>query len=152
MDNCKTELTYVYSSPCISYLRELIEAFNTTFYSKIDLDKMFWYGVVCNVETYAYYKHYNRCPHTVPNVLMDETIGLSKKYEYVQEMITLVIKREVDKPEWMFFVEENETFNEFSDAPSTFLVLIPKNEKYRKLGEALTNFLYSPNMLITLKK
>lgn len=152
MVNCKTELTYVYSSPCISYLRELIEAFNTTFYSKIDLDEMFWYGVVCNIETYAYYKHYDRCPHTVPNILSDETISQSKKYDYVKEIITLVIKKEIDKPEWMFFVEENESFNNFSDAPSTFLILIPKGEKYKKLGEALTNFLYSPNMLITLKK
>lgn len=152
MNNCKEELTYVYSSPCISYLRELIEAFNTTFYSKIDLDEMFWYGVVCNVETYAYYKHYDRCSNYVPNVLMDETVSLSEKYQYVKEMITLVIKKETDKPDWMFFVEENESFNEFSDSPSTFLVLIPKDEKYKKLGEALTNFLYSPNMLMTLKK
>ena len=82
---------------------------------------------------------------------MDETVSLSEKYQYVKEIITLVIKKETDKPDWMFFVEENETFNKFSDSPSTFLVLIPKDEKYKKLGDALTNFLYSPNMMITFK-
>lgn len=151
MSDCKTELTYVYSSPCISYLRELIDAFNKTFYTKLNLDEMFWYGIFCNVETYAYYKHYDRCPNDVPNVLFDETVPLTEKYTYVKEMINLIIKGETDKPDWMFYVEENESFNDFNDAPSTFLILIPKDEKYKELGEALTNFLYSPNMLMTLK-
>ena len=62
-----------------------------------------------------------------------------------------IIKGEIDKPEYFFYVEETESFNDFEDTPSTFLYLIPKDEKYRKFGEALTNFLYSPNLMITLK-
>lgn len=152
MDNCKTELTYVYSSPCISYLRELIGAFNKTFYTKVDLDEMFWYGVACNAETYANFKNYNMCGYDVPEVLTNGITPPLGKLVYVKEILKQVIKREINKPDWMFFVEENESFNKFSDSPSTFLILIPKDEKYKKLGEALTNFLYSPNMLITLKK
>lgn len=151
MNNCKTELTYVYSSPCISYLRELVESIKNTFSIKENLDDMFWYGVYCNAETYAYYRCYDRCNETVPDILMSETETNSKKLLYIKSIINKATKGEINKPGWMFFVEENATFNKFNDAPSTFLILIPKDEKYKKLGESLTNFLYSPNMLMTLK-
>lgn len=149
---CDVELTYIYSSPCISYLRELIETLDSTFSIKDKLDEMFWYGVFCNAETYAYYKHYDRCDEEVPELLRNECEPLSSKLSYVKGMINKVIKGETDKPGWMFFVEENESFNKFTDSPSTFLYLIPKDEKYAKFGEALTNFLYSPNLMMTLKK
>ena len=51
--SCKTQLTYVYSSPCISFLRELIESLDSTFSVKDKLDDMFWYGIFCNPETYS---------------------------------------------------------------------------------------------------
>lgn len=147
---CKTELTYIYSSPCISYLRELISSLDSTFSVKDKLDDMFWYGVFCNPETYAYYKCYERCLDDVPDVLKNELTPYDIKLKYVKGTIDKVIKGEQDKPDWMFFVEEYEAFNAFEDAPSTFLYLIPKDEKYRKFGEALVNFLYSPNLMVTL--
>ena len=148
---CKTELTYVYSSPCISYLRELIQSLDSTFSVKDKLDDMFWYGVFCNPETYANYRSYNRCNEPVPDILMKKHQSTDSKIDYVKTTIEKVIKGETEKPEWMFFVEEYEAFNDFEDSPSTFLYLIPKQEKYRKFAEALTNFLYSPNLLMTLK-
>lgn len=152
MENCKTELTYVYSSPCISYLRGLFDILKSTFSIKKELDDMFWYGVMCNAKTYANYKHYEDCHEKVPSILLNEFESSDAKIIYVKGIMKEVIKREIDKPGWMFFVEENESFNEFTDAPSTFLYLIPKEERFKKLGEALTNFLYSPNLLVTLKK
>lgn len=152
MTCCKTELTYVYSSPCISYLRELIESLSSTFSIKDKLDDMFWYGVFCNPETYAYYNYYDMCNSDVPELLSNNLEPLKDKLLYVKGVIRQVIKGEIDKPEWMFFVEENESFNKFTDSPSTFLYLIPKDKRYEKFGEALTNFLYSPNLLMTLKK
>jgi hypothetical protein len=151
MSNCKTELTYVYSSPCISYLRELIETLDSTFSIKDKLDNMFWYGVFCNAETYAYYKYYTRCNEPVPDLLANENASLSAKLSYVKDIINQVLKGEIEKPGWMFYVEETEAFNKFEDSPSTFLYLIPKDEKYTKFGKALTNFLYSPNLLMTLR-
>lgn len=151
-NKCGIELTYVYSSPCILYLRDLIETLSSTFSIKDNLDDMFWYGVFCNAETYAYYKHYNRCDSEVPSILKNQNKPLGAKLTYVSDVINKVIKSEMDKPEWMFFVEENETFNKFSDSPSTFLYLIPKDKKYIDLGKALTNFLYSPNLMMSLKK
>lgn len=148
---CYTELTYVYSSPCISYLRELIESLNSTFSVKDKLDDMFWYGVFCNPETYANYRYYNRCNEPVPEILSNDIEPVSSKLVYVKSIIDKVIMGKETKPGWMFFVEEYEAFNKFEDSPSTFLYLIPKDEKYRKFGEALSNFLYSPNLLMTMK-
>ena len=139
--SCKTQLTYVYSSPCISFLRELIESLDSTFSVKDKLDDMFWYGIFCNPETYSNFRYYDLCKEEVPGT----------KLSYIKDTITKIIKGEIDKPEYFFYVEETESFNDFEDAPSTFLYLIPQDEKYRKFGEALTNFLYSPNLMITLK-
>lgn len=150
--SCKTELTYIYSSPCISYLRELVASMQSTFSIKDELDNMFWYGVACNVDTYANYKYYNRCTEEVPDILTNPCQSISSKMDYVKGTVEKVIKREIVKPGWMFHVEEYAAFNKFEDSPSTFLYLIPKDEKYTKFGEALTNFLYSPNLMITLKK
>lgn len=149
---CEVELTYIYSSHCIPYLKELIKTLDSTFSIKDKIDDMFWYGVFCNAETYAYFKHYDECVGDVPDLLMNRHNPPLSKLLYVKGIINKVIKGEIDKPKWMLFVEENESFNEFTDSPSTFLYLIPKDEKYTKFGEALTNFLYSPNLMMTLKK
>ena len=148
---CSTQLTYVYSSPCISYLRELVESLDSTFSVKDKLDDMFWFGVFCNPETYTNYRSYHRCNEPVPDLLLNDLEPLSSKLTYVKGVIEKVIRGEEQKPGWMFFVEEYEAFNKFEDSPSTFLYLVPKNEKYRKFGEALTNFLYSPGLIMRLK-
>lgn len=149
--NCYTELTYIYSSHCIEKLKELVESLNSTFSIKDKLDDMFWYGVFCNPETYANYKCYCQCPDDVPDLLMNEDEPLNTRMIFVRGTIDKVTKHEIEKPEWMYFVESYESFNKFEDSPSTFLYLIPKDKKYQKFGEALINFLYSPNLMVTMK-
>lgn len=148
---CNTELTYIYSSPCISYLNELIEIMGSTFSIKEKLDDMFWYGVFCNPETYANYRNYDNCNEPVPSILKGEIHSSENRINFIVEEIEKILRGEIEKPGYFFFVEENESFNKFNDSPSTFLYLLPKNERYRKFGEALTNFLYSPNLMVTLK-
>ena len=148
---CSTQLTYVYSSPCISYLRELVESLDSTFSVKDKLDDMFWVGVFCNPETYANYRSYNRCNEPVPDLLLNDLEPASSKLTYIKGEINKIVRGEIEKPGYFFFVEEYEAFNKFEDSPSTFLYLVPKDEKYRKFGEALINFLYSPNLVITMK-
>lgn len=152
MNNCENVLTYIYSSPCISYLHELIESLDSTFSIKENMDDMFWHGIFCNPETYANFRYYDRCDEIVPDILTNVGQSTSSKVDYIKDVINKVIKGEMEKPPYFLFVEENESFNKFEDAPSTFLYLIPKEEKYRKFGEALLNFLYSPNLMTTLKK
>lgn len=148
--HCKKELTYIYSSPCISYLKELVDSLNFTFSVKDKLDDMFWYGVFCNPETYSNFRFYERCNEFVPSILTSDCETPQSKLSFIKGEIERSIKSGT-KPGYMFYVEETESFNDFEDAPSTFLYLIPKDEKYRKFGECLTNFLYSPNLIMTLK-
>lgn len=37
----------------------------------------------------------------------------------------------------------------YNAAPSTFLLLVPKDEKDKTLADRLLGFLYSPNMMTT---
>lgn len=149
--NCNKELTYIYSSPCLSYLRELIDTLNPTFSVKDKIDDMFWYGVFCKPETYSNYREYDRCDCEVPEILTNEKVTQYERLSFIKSEMDKVIRGEKEKPGYFFFVEEYEAFNEYEDSPSTFLYLIPKEERYRKFGEALTNFLYSPNLMVTLK-
>ena len=59
------------------------------------------------------------------------------------------MRGEIKKPEWMKYVEEEEICNQFEAAPSTFLNLLPKEEKYQGLANTFLYFLYSPNMMVT---
>ena len=43
-------------------------------------------------------------------------------------MITGVLDK---KPEWMEYIEMTESCNEFDAAPSTYLYLVPKENKYK---------------------
>lgn len=149
--NCCTRLTYVYSSPCISYLRELIDVLGSTFSISETMEDMFWIGVFCNPETYANYRNYEECNDYVPELLKSDMQSPVAKIAFVEGMIEKIVKGVEDKPEWMFFVEEHEAYNNFQDMPSTFLYIYPKDPKYSKLAEALTKFLYSPNLVMTIK-
>ena len=148
---CEQVLTYVYSSHCVEYLENLIESLQSTFSIKVSLDDMFYYGVFCNAETYSNFDNYDGFDGEVPDILTNVCQSADSKLDYVKGIINSIIKGEIDKPEWMVYVEETESFNSFEDAPSTFLYLIAKDEKYEEFGEALTNFLYSPNLMMTLK-
>lgn len=148
---CEQILTYVYSSHCVEYLEALIESIQSTFSIKASLDDMFYYGLFCNAETYSNFEKYEGFDGDVPDILTNQCQSPDSKLKYVKGIIENIIKGEVEKPEWMIYVEETETFNCYSDAPSTFLYLVAKDEKYEVFGEALTNFLYSPNLMMTLK-
>ena len=73
----------------------------------------------------------------------------SEKEDFVKRIIIEIIRGEIEKPEWMKYVEEEMSCNCCNAAPSTFLFLIPKDEKYRTLAARLLDFLYSPNMMTT---
>lgn len=61
-----------------------------------------------------------------------------------------IIPKEITKPEWMKYVEMNANCNEYDQAPSTFLQIIPKESQYEALAQRLIEFLYSPNLTITM--
>lgn len=147
------DYTFIYSSPSIEALEKLISSFLSTFNIPKKIDEMFEYGVFCKPETYANYDLWDEAQNVCPPVnLTSECQKPSDRLNYVNMIIQQVIKGEIEKPDWMLYVEENESCNEFDDAPSTFLTIIPKSEEYKDLAEKLIEFLYSPNMLIEMVK
>lgn len=131
-------------------LEELMASFFETFnLTYIDISELFWYGVFCKTETYANYEHWDEAPMTleIPDVFQAECAKPSDRVEYVNGIINQVIKGEIDKPEWMVYVEMEESCEDYDASPSTFLRLIAKEDKYEYLAEKLLNFLYSVNLI-----
>ncbi len=75
-----------------------------------------------------------------------------EKIDYVKKLINQIMKKEITKPEWMKYIEMNASCNEYDQAPSTFLQIIPKENQYEALAQRLIEFLYSPNLTITMLK
>ena len=146
------EYTFIYSSPCIEPLQELINEMLLIFNSPLRIDDIFYYGVFCKPETYANYQHWDEAPENleVPFELTNTCSTPNDRTNYVNNVIKEVLRGEIDKPSWMIYVEMEEVCNEYEQAPSTFLYIEVKDETYKILAEKLINFLYSPNLIITL--
>lgn len=146
------EYTFIYSSPCIEPLQELINEMLLIFNSPLRIDDIFYYGVFCKPETYANYQHWDEAPENleVPFELTNICSTSNDRTNYVNNVIKEVLRGEIDKPSWMIYVEMEEICNEYEQAPSTFLYIEVKDETYKILAEKLINFLYSPNLIITL--
>lgn len=145
------KFTTIYSSPSIEALRELIREFLYTFnIHGMTVDDMFYYDVFCNVNTYANFDGWGSIPSyiEVPEILSCECCSYEERKAYVEGLIDSILKGEIEKPEWMLFIESEVCENGF--APSTFLYIKERDKEYKKLGELLLKFLYSPNMMSTL--
>lgn len=142
--------TYIYSSASIDALKELLKEFFIVFnIPSLTPDDLFYYGVFCKDVTYANYKDWDAAPVTldIPEQLTSPCQTENERLDYVHIIIDKVMKGKIDKPEWMIYVEAEETCNDYEAAPSNFLYLIPKDNEYERLGKAILNFLYSPNMM-----
>ena len=146
------EYTFIYSSPCIEPLQDLINEMLLIFNSPLRIDDIFYYDVFCKPETYANYQHWDEAPENleVPFELTNTCSTSNDRTNYVNNVIKEVLRGEIDKPSWMIYVEMEEICNEYEQAPSTFLYIEVKDETYKILAEKLINFLYSPNLIITM--
>lgn len=135
-------------------LEDMIEEFSNVFNLRITADDIFYYGVFCKPVTYANYSHWDEAPEDVevPEILTSDIPKASEKVNYVKLIMDEVMKGENEKPDWMIHVEMEEICNNYEQAPSTFLYITPKEDKYDILSQAIVNFLYSPNLLITMTK
>lgn len=148
------DYTVVYSSASKEALENLINETILLFNSQLSIDDMFYYGVFCKNETYANFKHWDEAPVDliIPTQLTNACSSSKDRITYVKEVIHNILQGSIEKPEWMLYVEMEEFVSEYNLAPSTFLYIYPKEEKYRRFGEKLIEFLYSPNLLITMIK
>lgn len=149
-----TPFTCIYSSECIEPAKKLFDTFLHTFNccEELTFDDAFWYGVFCKPETYANYEHWD-----LINVEDDYTEALqspcateTEKLDLIESLIYQIVRGEIEKPEWMVQIEATEVCGEYELAPSTFLYLVAKEERFEELGQRLLNFLYSVNLMTTM--
>ena len=154
MDNCYRDYTVINSQPTIEALENIIQCFCDTFGLIETIDDMFWYGVFCKANNYANFEFdvADNYGFDIPSILTDVCVNINDKLEYIHKIMEKVMKKEINKPEWMKYIEMYACCNDFCQAPSTFLRIIPKEEKYANLADCLINFLYSPNLTITMVK
>ena len=142
--------TYIYSSNSVEKLKDMLNEFFLVFnIPTVTPDDLFYYGVFCKDITYANFKYWNEAPERldVPTQLTEPCQTEEERLDYVHYITDLVVRGEIDKPEWMLYVEMEESCNEYDAAPSNFLYLVPKEGKYEKLANRILDFLYSPNMI-----
>ena len=147
-------ITFIYSSESVEAIKRLFTELRGVFgYTLIpEFDDMFYYGVFCKQNTYSNFNGWEKAQGEgieVPEMLTSVCPTPSEREYFVNRIIIEIIKGEIEKPEWMKYVEEEMSCNCCNAAPSTFLFLIPKDEKYRILADRLLDFLYSPNMMTT---
>ena len=154
MNECVRDYTVINSQPSIEALEKLISDFCSTFGMAETIDDLFYYGVFCKPQNYANFEFnitevYDfDIPYNITNCQAKE----EEKIDYVEKLINQIMRKEITKPEWMKYVEMNASCNEYNQAPSTFLQIIPKESQYERLAQRLIEFLYSPNLLITMVK
>jgi len=124
---------YTYSEDSESAVKDMVnEMLKVLGHEDKSFDDLFYSGVFLS-DNYVYLESADKVP--------EEFLHFNN--EGFSEFIKKVIKGELKKPEWMSDVEEEEDWNCFR--PDTSLYLIPKDEKYEKLGNTIIKFLYSTN-------
>ena len=146
-------LTFIYSSRSVEALKDVFAELQHVFGRNNipDFEDIFYYGVFCKPCNYAFFKYWDDAPDSleIPEIITNGWSKKSEKLDYVRKTINEIMRGEIKKPEWMKYVEEEEICNQFEAAPSTFLNLLPKEEKYQGLANTFLYFLYSRNMMVT---
>lgn len=154
MEKCIRDYTVINSQPSIEAFENLMADFFGTFGMTETIDDMFYYGVFCKPQNYANY-HFDITENygfELPPVIVSECGKESEKIDYVKRIMNQVMRKEIKKPEWMKFIEMNLVCDEYDQPPSTFLQIVPKEPQYEALAQRLIEFLYSPNLTITMVK
>jgi hypothetical protein len=132
---------FTYSEGCIQPMKDMINEILKTFnvhgdslLKDLTCDDMFDAVIMCD-DTYAYENWLeDKEPEDFPEGV-DENTDIGK-------LIDDVAAGKIEKPKWFEEVEESENHYDYY-RPSTNLYLIPKDEKYRKMGNLIKAFLYS---------
>lgn len=146
-------LTFIYSSSSVEPFKDLVNTMLKTFDEHVlTVDDIFYYGVFCNDGVYATFDWSNPDCYDfeIPDILTDTCVKMSDKVSFVKTMIERIMWGEMEKPEWMIYIEQELSVNKFEQSPSTFLFVSSKDSRFTVLGEKLIEFLYSPNKLTTM--
>lgn len=152
MERCVREYTIINSQPSIEALENLMATFFSTFGILKSIDDIFYYGVFFKSQNYMNFSFEfgEDYEFDIPSIILSECASDSDKLDYIEKIIKQIMRKEIRKPEWMKYIEMNMMCNEFGQAPSSFLRIEAIEEKYEKLAQKLIEFLYSPNLTITM--
>lgn len=150
------EFYTIYSEPSIEAAKKLI----TTFLQLCGIcdltpDDMFYFGVFCDVTVYANCTDWHNALAEgieVPDILLSDCTSSQERIDYVNQIIQDVVSGKIEKPEWMKYVEENAVCDWCDMMPSTYLIIVAKEERFEELACRLVTFLYSPNALSSIVK
>ena len=128
---------FTYSEGSEQALKDMINEIITTLtpfnLENLTCDDMFDIVVMCD-ESYIYSEYIARMDKDdLPEGITTETD--------IASLYADVIAGKIPKPSWFHNVEEEEGYNIYR--PDSYLYLIPKDEKYIKMGAAIKAFLYS---------
>ena len=153
MIECVKEFNVIYSQPSVEAFENLMNEFFKTFGMTETIDDMFCYGVFCKPQNYANFDfdidEVDAPDFDIPVILLNDLATERERISYVEDTMRKIMCKEIIKPEWMKYVEMT-ACGAYGTSPSTFLYIQPKDVKYEKLGERLIEFLYSPNLTITM--
>lgn len=125
---------FTYSGGAVKPFKEMINELLKTFGVETTCEDMFDTVILCD-ESYPYSEWLeNLEPDDYPEGV-DENTNISELFEEVAT-------GKIPKPAWFEDAESAETCCDYY-TPSTYLYLIPKDEKYRKIGALIKAFLYS---------
>ena len=152
MSDCVRDYTVINSQPSIEAFENLMEEFFNTFGLTETIGDLFYYGVFFKPQNYANFDFNNGDTYDfeIPGILTNVCENENDKIDYVIETMGKVMRKEINKPEWMKYVEMNQCCNDLCMPPSSFLLIDAKEAKYEKLAQRLIEFLYSPNLTITM--
>lgn len=144
--------TYTYSDKSTQELSKLFKELSKVFPCvPSDFNDLFNSGVFMHDTMYVNNDLFNTQDLKLMELLPPEMASPCQKplerLEYVRCIISQVISGEIEKPEWMNYLEENIFCGPYALNPSTYLYLKPKAKEYEGLGSAIRAFLYSTEHL-----
>ena len=120
---------FTYQESSLQPLRDMVNEMLKIFDRKETFDDIFSADVFLE-STYNYLES-NNCPTDVDK-------------KELELLIDKILKKEIEKPEWMKACEEEEDSYDYYQK-STQVYLIARNEKYSELANKILKFLNSPN-------
>lgn len=142
MSTCSQVMIFTYSSASLQSAKALVNEMLSLFESKLTADDLFYFGVFCAFQNYVDFNYEDFPDVEFPINVTNPNEPYNNRVGYVENIAHQVMRGEIEKPEWMITVEQEFTCFDCK-SPSTYLLIEPKEEKYRPLAEALVDFLYS---------
>ncbi len=122
---------FTYSENSVGALKQMIDELFKTFGIDKTCEDVFDTVITCE-DSWPYEQYLEE--NEVEGVNVDD----------VSQILKDVCAGKIPKPEWFKEAEQSESCCEYY-TPTTILTLIPKAAEYERLGNLVTNFLYSPN-------